>query len=209
MFIKPWLLDKLNSFKHPQPLLTFVSILFDFNNSSDSDVELQHTFNINSDLRQLNSIRRYSFNLTIIGYPALPSITHPSRWVSQWGSHPHYFTFSSFIQNHLSNQCSTSKDLLIDHPNQPFVDSVVHEFSVGFWPFAHTHYSVYPLTVDDSGEPPKSSEQLEFLNKQIQMEVNTDCYSAPFGPDLLPGVINRIVGELSDGQSVEGNSTEG
>ena len=109
MFIKPWLLDKLNSFKHPQPLLTFVSILFDFNNSSNSDVELQHTFNVNSDLRQLNLISHYSFNLTIIGYPALPSITHPSQWVLQWGSHPHYFTFSSFIQNHLSNQCSTSQ----------------------------------------------------------------------------------------------------
>ena len=144
--------------------------------------------------------------MVILHFP--PSLTLLDEFHNEEAIHtislfPHLFKIISPINvPHL-------KDLLIDYLNQPFVDSVVHEFSVGFWPFAHTHYSVYPLTVDDSGEPPKSSEQLEFLNKQIQMEVNTDCYSAPFGPDLLPGVINRIVGELSDGQSVEGNSTEG
>ena len=84
------------------------------------------------------------------------------------------------------------KDSLVDHPNQPFVDSVIHGFSVGFWLFAHTHYGVYPLTVDDSGKAPKSSEQLKFLNKQVQMEVDADHYSAPFGPDLLPGMYSIV-----------------
>ena len=63
-FIKPRLPNKLNSFNHPQPLLTSVSILFDFNNISDSDVELRHRFNVNSDLRQSNSISRYNLNLS-------------------------------------------------------------------------------------------------------------------------------------------------
>ena len=63
-FIKPQLLDKLNSFKHPLPLLTSISILFNFDNNSDFNVELQHRFNVNSDLRQLNSISRYNLNLT-------------------------------------------------------------------------------------------------------------------------------------------------
>ena len=85
------------------------------------------------------------------------------------------------------------KDLLVDHLNQLFIDSIVHEFNVGFWPFAHTHYSIYPLTVDDSGQPPNSSKQLEFLNKQIQTEVDAACYSAPFGPDLLPGMYSTPI----------------
>ena len=85
------------------------------------------------------------------------------------------------------------KDLLVNYLNQPFVDSIVHRFSVGFWPFTHICYGVYLLTVDDSGEASKSSEQLEFLNKQIQTEVDADHYSAPFRPDLLPGMYSTPI----------------
>ena len=100
---------------------------------------------------------------------------------------PHLFKIISPINfTHL-------KVLLIDHPNQPFVDSVVHGFTIGFWPFAHTRYSIYPLTVDDSGQPPNSSKQLKFLDKQIQTEVDADRYSVPFGPDLLPGMYSTPI----------------
>jgi hypothetical protein len=59
---------------------------------------------------------------------------------------------------------SRFKELLLTHP---FVDSVVYGLSHGFWPFAHTRYGSYPTTVDDSGAPPKTIEQTEFLRKQI------------------------------------------
>ena len=88
---------------------------------------------------------------------------------------------------------SRFKELLLTHPNQPFVDSVVYGLSHGFWPFAHTRYGSYPTTVDDSGAPPKTIEQTEFLRKQIQTESDADRYSAPFGPDLLPGMYSTPV----------------
>ena len=31
------------------------------------------------------------------------------------------------------------KELLVDHPNQPLVDSAVHGLTHGFRPFTHTH----------------------------------------------------------------------
>ena len=64
--------------------------------------------------------------------------------------------------------------------------------SHGFWPFAHNNRS-YSTTLDDSGTPPKTIEQTEFLCKQIQMESDADQYSAPFGPDLLPGMYSTPV----------------
>jgi hypothetical protein len=64
--------------------------------------------------------------------------------------------------------------------------------SHGFWPFAHNNGS-YSTTLDDSGTPPKTIEQTEFLCKQIQMESDADQYSAPFGPDLLPGMYSTPV----------------
>jgi hypothetical protein len=85
------------------------------------------------------------------------------------------------------------KELLSSHPNKPFVDSVIYGLSHGFWPFAHTHYGSYPTTHDDSGAPPKTVEQTEFLRQQIQTESDTDQYSAPFSPDLLPGMYSTPV----------------
>src|SRR5258705_12968312 len=81
---------------------------------------------------------------------------------------------------------SCFKELLIDHPHQLFVDSVIHGLTFGFWPLAHTHYSSYPTTHDDSGSPPKTIQQVDFLRKQIQAEFETNHYSAPFSPELLP-----------------------
>ena len=62
-----------------------------------------------------------------------------------------------------------------------------------FWPFAHTHYVSYPTTLNDSGAPLKTIEQNEFLHQQIQTESDTDHYSAPFSPDLLPGMYSTPI----------------
>ena len=99
-------------------------------------------------------------------------------------SNPHLFKIVTPIN------ISRFKEL---HPNRPFVDSVIYGLSYGFWPFAHTHYDSYPITVNDSGAPPKTSEQTEFLRKQIQTESDADRYSAPFGPDLLQGMYSTPI----------------
>jgi len=80
------------------------------------------------------------------------------------------------------------KELLTDHPHQPFVDSVIHDLTIGFWPYAHTHYGSYPTTHNDSGTPPKTVQQADFLRKQIQTEFEANRYLAPFGPELLSGM---------------------
>jgi hypothetical protein len=85
------------------------------------------------------------------------------------------------------------KALLVNHPNQLFVESVIHGLTHGFWPFAHTRYGTYPTTLDDSGPPPKTIEQAVFLRKQIQIESDTHRYSLPFGPDLLPGMYSSPI----------------
>lgn len=102
-------------------------------------------------------------------------------------SHPDLFKIITPIN------VSRLKALLVNHPNQPFVESVIHGLTHGFWPFAHTHYGTYPTTLDDSGPPPKSIEQADFLRKQIQIESDTCRYSSPFGPDLLPGMYSSPI----------------
>ena len=82
----------------------------------------------------------------------LPSVAidefHNEEAIRTISLFPHLFKIISPIDfPHL-------KDLLIDHLNQPFIDAVVHRFTVGFCPFTHTRYSIYPLTVDNSGQPP-------------------------------------------------------
>ena len=85
------------------------------------------------------------------------------------------------------------KELLSKHPNQPFVNSVVDGLTHGFWPFTHTNYGTYPTTLDDSGVPPKTPEQISFLSDQVQTESNAGRYSIPFGPDLLPGMYSTPI----------------
>ena len=68
-------------------------------------------------------------------------------------------------------------ELLVKHPNQPLVESVCNGLTNGFWPFANTHYSSYPLTLDDSGPPPKIDEYAAFLQKQTRIEVEAGHYS--------------------------------
>ena len=85
------------------------------------------------------------------------------------------------------------KELLVNHPHQLLVNSVVHGLTFGFWPSAHTFYGTYPTTLDNSGPPPKTTVQSDFLRNQIQSEFEAGRYSAPFGPDLLPGMYSTPI----------------
>ncbi|KAF8126188.1 hypothetical protein EV363DRAFT_1174725 [Boletus edulis] len=42
------------------------------------------------------------------------------------------------------------ESLLADHPNQPFVKSVIRGLQDGFWLFADTHHAEWPLIWDNS-----------------------------------------------------------
>jgi hypothetical protein len=55
------------------------------------------------------------------------------------------------------------KELHVNHPNQPLLSSVIHGFSSSLWPFVHTQYGVYPITVDNPAAG-KLSKPLNKLN---------------------------------------------
>ena len=80
------------------------------------------------------------------------------------------------------------KELLVDHPNQPFVKSVCRALHEGFWPFANTRYGDYPTTWDFSERELQDPEHANFIAKQVEAEVLKGRYSEDFGPDLLPGM---------------------
>src|ERR1700685_3396057 len=117
-------------------------------------------------------------------------------------SHPNLFKIITLIN------VPQFKELLVNHPNQPLVNSVVHGLTHGFWPFAHTHYGIYPTTLDDSGPPPKTIEQTDFLCKQIQTETDSQCYSAPFGPDLLPRMYSTPILAVPKGETLSLQSSK-
>jgi hypothetical protein len=85
------------------------------------------------------------------------------------------------------------ESLLAQHPNQPFVNSVVRGFREGFWPWADTQQNNYPITYDASLPPPSDPIKASFIRSQIEKEVQNDRFSQPFGPELLPGMYSTPV----------------
>ncbi|TFY81466.1 hypothetical protein EWM64_g2543 [Hericium alpestre] len=80
--------------------------------------------------------------------------------------------------------------LLVNHPNRPFVDSILHGLRHGFWPCAGADLDKYPST-REFPERDHSPADLEFLKKQCEEEEQLDRFSALFGPPnglLLPGM---------------------
>ncbi|KAI0323360.1 hypothetical protein GY45DRAFT_1264713, partial [Cubamyces sp. BRFM 1775] len=79
-------------------------------------------------------------------------------------------------------------ELLQDHPNQPFVQSVVRALREGFWPYADAKPPSYPDTWDERRPGRLDDDAAAFLQAQRDEEVALGRYSAAFGPDLLPGM---------------------
>ena len=66
-------------------------------------------------------------------------------------AHPGLFIVDTPI--HVDN----FEKLLVNHPNHPFIDSVIGGLRNGFWPWADTHFGDYPDTLDEkSGRSEKS-----------------------------------------------------
>jgi hypothetical protein len=80
------------------------------------------------------------------------------------------------------------ESLLVNHPNPPFVASVLRGLREGFWPWADTQHEVYPLT-KDYFKPREYEEHIKsFLRQQRDEEISLNRFSESFGPDLLPGM---------------------
>ena len=80
------------------------------------------------------------------------------------------------------------KELLVDHPNRPFIKSVCHTLCKVFWPFSDTRYGDYPITWDFLERELWDPEHAVFIAKQVEAEVQKGQYSEDFGPNLLPGM---------------------
>ena len=89
------------------------------------------------------------------------------------------------------------QELLVNHPNRALVDSVCHSLREGYWPYADTKFgdieAGYPTTLDMSSKGSTSDEHLAFIRAQVKVEVEAGRYSAPFGPELLPGMYSSPV----------------
>jgi hypothetical protein len=79
-------------------------------------------------------------------------------------------------------------ELLAEHPNRPFVNSVIAGLREGFWPWADTHLPGYP---SEHVQPPSgkyTDEHLTFFRKQLKHEQAKGRYSSSAGRRLLPGM---------------------
>src|ERR1700683_4159896 len=94
--------------------------------------------------------------------------------------HPDLFKITCNINVHKFNE------LLTDHPNQPFVQSVVIGLTEGFWPWAKLQ-DRYPLTHNEPQHPPRNDREHNFLLSQREKEIKANRFSEPFDT-LLPGM---------------------
>lgn len=73
------------------------------------------------------------------------------------------------------------QSLLVNHPNQPFIESICIGLREGFWPFAHTHPGKWPSTWDNSFQVLTSEDKLSFVQEQVFKEVQKGQISCDFG----------------------------
>jgi hypothetical protein len=93
------------------------------------------------------------------------------------------------------------QQLLVSHPNQPFVKSMCVALREGLWPWAHTNIDTYPVTWDFSHRPLKTEHEADFLRSQRDIELIAGRYSEGFGPELLPGMYSTLIHSAPKPQS--------
>ena len=77
-------------------------------------------------------------------------------------------------------------ELLEDHPNQPFVQSVLVGLREGFWPWADPQ-DAYPVTHNKPQHPPRNDRHHDFMLSQRDKKMRAERFSQPFDT-LLPGM---------------------
>jgi hypothetical protein len=80
------------------------------------------------------------------------------------------------------------QELLANHPNPLFVDSVCAGLRRGFWPWANTLKEGYPSIFDGARPTPCDDRKAAFICDQRDIEIQKDRFSESFGPNLLPGM---------------------
>lgn len=85
------------------------------------------------------------------------------------------------------------RDILRNHPNQAFVESVYLGLIEGFWPLADTRSSGAPDSADYSGHSTWTGDKLAFYRTTCDEEVADGRWSHDFGPDLLPGMYSSPI----------------
>ncbi|KIK60806.1 hypothetical protein GYMLUDRAFT_243974 [Collybiopsis luxurians FD-317 M1] len=84
--------------------------------------------------------------------------------------------------------------LLMNHPNAPFVLSMITALHEGFWLWATTRLDPsFPTTWDNSWAPLPTDKEKNFVDEQCEKEIALGRHSPAFGPDLLPGMYSTPV----------------
>ena len=87
-------------------------------------------------------------------------------------------------------------ELLNEHPNRPLVESIIHGFQHGFWPFANVDDpKLQPAGIVNgrNGPPDLDEESVLFLRQQRDTEMELRRYSPSFGTSLLPGMVAQPI----------------
>ncbi|EIN03874.1 hypothetical protein PUNSTDRAFT_22768, partial [Punctularia strigosozonata HHB-11173 SS5] len=93
------------------------------------------------------------------------------------------------------------EELLATHPNQPFVESVVHGFRNGFWPAANTNDTSLPSTWDNAHRPLRDPRHVQFLAEYRDKEVESGRWSMAFGTELMDGMYSMPIGVVPKGEN--------
>ena len=101
---------------------------------------------------------------------------------STLATYPHLFSVDTPIN------VDRLETFLADHPNRPFVDSVLVGLREGFWPWASTQKPGYPSTFLQEPTGIYTDAHHDFFRKQLKHEQTKGRYSASVGQVLIPGM---------------------
>ena len=88
---------------------------------------------------------------------------------------------------------NTFEKLLTHHLNHSFIDSLLVGLYEGFWPFADMTKEGYPKLWDGLWHLPKSEQECDFLEEQVQTKIATEHFLELFRTELLPGMYSPPV----------------
>ena len=97
-------------------------------------------------------------------------------------SHPHLFAVNTPIN------IDRFEELLVTHPNRPFVESVLTGLREGFWPWASTQKDGFPPKHHEMPTGRHTDKHLTFFRTQLEHEQGHRRYSQSAGGNLLPGM---------------------
>jgi len=106
---------------------------------------------------------------------------------STLNSHPHLFAVKTPIN------IPIFQTLLSDHPNRPFVESVLSGLREGFWPWANTLSPNLPSIHAQQPNSQYEDTHLSFFRAQLQHELERGRYSPSLGSQLLPGMYSMPI----------------